>query len=153
MTSLQPIVFEKACAPAGAGLSHLQLKLLWSRHLIEPPEKQAVLSPYAALLLWTAELLAKSWLTVDAQQLVLTTIDTRLPSWANAIWCAIGEGASPRLIQLVFTDGRYFTYTDGTQFLDLTTGEPFHAKHMPIESIAYNLTQLFCRRYQDACRA
>jgi hypothetical protein len=49
------------------------------------------------------------------------------------------------LKQLVFADGRYCTWTGQSGFTDLESGESASLAHPPMETIAYNLDELYRR--------
>ena len=134
------------------GLSRLRL-----RHVLrsqfpadELPGAEREISPGAAMILWTAELLHRTQYTVDEQNAVLTELDGELYSLGCQCRNALRGGGRAASFQLVFTDGRYFTYTGRTNFIDLTTGDRVSPDARPLESIAYDLVEPFGRRYLEA---
>lgn len=150
-SALPILVFGKALAKT-QGLSRLRLRYVLRNHLhgTELPAIECELGPAEAMLLWTAELLHRTQLTVDQQNAVLTEVNGELYSLGCQCLNAMKHGERATSFQLVFTDGRYFTYTGRTNFIDLTTGDRVSPDSRPLESVAYDLVELFGRRYLEA---
>jgi len=145
--SYTAIPLAKALAKT-QGLSPLRLKLLLDEHgLASDPEQ---LLPVDVLLhLWTAELLARTFLSETQQQLVLQRLRPLWQDWAAAICCPPGAEQQPDIYQLLFSDGRFLAYTSARNYVNLADGEVYHGITPPIETISYNLTTMFQRRYRE----
>jgi hypothetical protein len=122
-------------------LSPLQLRWIWADVLVRtPPAAEEELPPEQIWVLAFANLLQHlQRLTVEQRRLILEeTADTL-------------RAANPQhLLLLVFLDSQHVTLTGWTNFLDLQTGERIiHLDHASLESVSYNLTELFRRTIAD----
>jgi hypothetical protein len=151
--SLPILVFGKALAKT-QGLSRLRLtQVLFKRaHFLGPdlPAPEREIGPGEAMIIWTAELLNRTQFTVDQQNAILDDLGEQLYSLGARCRGGLQHGTRPGLFLLVFTDGRYFTYSGCADFLDLETGLRASPDRQPVESLSYNLVELFARRYLEA---
>ncbi len=104
-------------------------------------------SPECLLHLWIADELYGYG--PDKCEFVLSVIRSRFPKWVRVI-SNIGDFG---MLQLIFTDNRYFAYTGASLFYDLETGSEVIPKRPPAVSVAYNLAEIFARRYHQAAHA
>jgi len=121
------------------GLSKLQIRgLLNILSAKEPAADEAVPADLVAALL-TAELLEKLRLTAEQRNLIIS--ETRH---------AQEKAASGFAAQLCLVDGNYCVATGLAGFLDLGTGDLINdeLKVPPLETIAYNLLELYRRGQQ-----
>lgn len=146
------IPFGKALAKS-QGLSRLRLAMLCRQYKLDAvPEATAYCPAYLLLGLWVAELLAGTFLTEPQQIMLLDKLQRPLEHCLDgfAVTASAGRLKSPHLLwQIVFTDGQYATYTGAEHFVDLTTGDPITPPRPPLESISYNITELFLRRLAE----
>jgi hypothetical protein len=120
-------------------LSKLQIRNFFLTVLREPmPQEDAVLSPRVLLFLLTADMFEKlAFLKPEQKTVILTEL------WAGLY---ADEHVFNRLNQLMFADSQYCTWTGRTGFLNLDTGEDVpQLPHPPMESIGYNLSELYRR--------
>lgn len=113
---------------------------------INPPGD--VVTPPDLLYLWIADELH---VAEPQRTFVLNAIQSRLHKWARVI-NNMPEELGP-MLQLIFTDNRYFAYTGVANFIDLETGEEVVPSRPPATSLAYNLAEIFARRYHRATHA
>lgn len=110
-------------------LSKLQIKnifnVLLRRPAPEPPDK---LLPADVWYLLLADLLQRVKFLKPEQQAILIT-QIQLPGTAH----------------LVFADATHCTWTGRTGFLSLETGDTAELQHPPLETIGYNLEELYRR--------
>lgn len=150
-TELPVIILGKALAKS-RGLSHLRLSQIFKQYaqVLELPAADREISAGAAMVLWTAELLNRTPFSVDQQNAVLNELGGQLYSLGCSCKSHMRVGERPNAFQLAFTDGRYFTYTGSSDFLDLETGGRAKPSLRPLESLAYDLVELYARRYREA---
>ena len=114
------------------GLSKLQIKNIFSVLLRRPaPEPPAKLSTADVWYLLLADLLQRVKFLKPEQQALLIT-QMQLPDTVH-------------LVHLVFADATHCTWTGRTGFLSLETGETAELQHPPLETIGYNLEELYRR--------
>jgi hypothetical protein len=120
-------------------LGKLQIRNLFLTVLGQntPPEDE-IISARVLLFLLTADLLEKiAFLTADKKTIILTELWRGLCGDPNLF---------KQLNQLMFADSQYCTWTGRVGFLDLETGDDMpQLTHPPIESIGYNLSELYRR--------
>jgi hypothetical protein len=108
------------------------------------PEADEELPAETSLLMWAGDLLQKIALQSDQIQLALTAIRPNIAA-------AVIPGST---YQLAILDGRYMVYSEADTILDLESGDTLEKMpHTPLESVAYNLGELYRRRTQGARHA
>lgn len=128
-------------------MSRLEQRVILQSYGISIDEPAAEVPPPALLHLWLADTLT---LTVAQKMFVLDTIRPEFERWLAAV---AGEISDNPLPMLVFTDNRYFAYTGSSDYYDLETGQQVKCQRPPVISIAYNLAELYFRRYLRATHA
>jgi hypothetical protein len=120
-------------------LSKLQIRNLFLTVLGQsPPAENDAIPARVLLFLLTADLLEKiAFLSAEKKTAILAEL------WQ-------GLYAEPDLFkqlnQLLLADSNYCTWTGRTGFLDLETGDDVpQLEHPPVESIGYNLSELYRR--------
>lgn len=118
-------------------LSKLQIKNIFRTKGREIPDAEQPISPEDLSLLLTADMLERlMFLQPEQRTLILDAIEPAINS------VAISDG----FYQLGFVDGRYCMWTGNTGFLDITTGDTVSELSVfPLESISYNLNELYRR--------
>lgn len=98
------------------------------------------------MVIWVAQHLeGAGFLDSEQRQLLLEEIADALQIFGSM--CTVP--APVPNYQLVFAEGRYATWTGRDGFLDLHTGQYVKTTPRPIlESLGYNLTELFCRQVE-----
>lgn len=108
------------------------------------------LEPGHCLLAWVYQLLLElPWLTPEAINLIIRRCRDDIILAGTAIEFGMNAGDS---YMLVFAERNFCTWTGGTGYLDLKDGST--CKQVPVtpmESIAYNLVELF-RRNAARCK-
>jgi len=118
-------------------LSKLQLRAIFTNVLREPvPGETDVLPAASVFYLLLADMLERlQFLKAEQRLLLLTSLKD---SQALA--------GQPDHGQLAFADGQYCTWTGQTGWTELETGEQVtQLPHPPIETIGYNLQELYRR--------
>ncbi len=118
-------------------LSKLQIKnILRTRNADLPPPEDEI-EPYHLAILLAADMLEKlMFLQPEQRILILDAIEAPIAAIA----------ADAGFYQLGFVDGRYCMWTDHAGFLDITTGDIIaELPVFPLESISYNLNELYRR--------
>lgn len=127
--------------PAVRRQANWLFKSLLQQPLPEPAEE---LPAETSLLLWAGELLQRIKLQSDQIQLALTAVR---PNIASAV-------LPDSTYQLAILDGRYLVYSGADTILDLESGDTLvKMPHVALESVAYNLGELYRRRTQGARHA
>lgn len=120
-------------------LSKLQIRNLFLTVLQQPlPDDSAPPTERTLLMLLTADMFEKlEFLRPEQKTAILTEL------W-QSLYAA--DDVFEQLNQLMFADSQYCTWTGRTGFLDLETGDNVaHLPHPPMESIGYNLSELYRR--------
>jgi hypothetical protein len=120
-------------------LSKLQIRNLFLTVLQQAtPTEDSAPSERILLMLLTADMFEKlEFLRPEQKTAILTELWLNLYADANVF---------EQLNQLMFADSQYCTWTGRTGFLDLETGDDIaHLPHPPMESIGYNLSELYRR--------
>jgi hypothetical protein len=117
-------------------LSKLQIKNILRTKGLEPSEPEQEIQPEELILILAADMLEKLvFLQPEQRTLILDSISSCLSR------VLMGE-----FNQLVFVDGQYCLWTGNTGFLDINTGDTINElPAFPIESISYNLNELYRR--------
>jgi len=122
-------------------LSKLQIRSIFNTILrVELPNENAPLADNDIFILLVADMLQRlGFLQAEQRVLILTQLT---PVFADQE----GEECATCLKQLVFADNQFCTWTGHTGFTDLRTGEALEMiPHPPMETIAYNLGELYRR--------
>jgi hypothetical protein len=114
----------------------------------------------SCLIAWTYVLLNKlPWLSVEAVQLIINSYRGTLRHYGGWYWQAntlepelrVGHPPESQLT-LAFADTHFVTCTDAVGWLNLETGEHQKLPVTPLETIGYNLAELFRRNYSRCVR-
>lgn len=118
----------------GLLLSKLRLRAIFSSVLKKStPPADEVVDPLDLRCLLVADMLEKMNLTVDQRMLILTVLQPGISS-TN---------------MMALADGRWLTWTGQKGFTDIFSGDDvMELKHPPMETIGYNLTELYRRGVQ-----
>lgn len=118
-------------------LSKLQIKNILRVYGVDAPPPESEIEPAHLALLLAADMLERLlFLQPEQRTLILDSISEILPRVA----------ANSEFYQLGFVDGRYCMWTDNQGFLDITTGDILQELPIfPLESISYNLNELYRR--------
>ena len=120
-------------------LSKLQIRNLFLTVIGSPqPQENDAVAERVLLFLLTADLFEKlAFLKPEQKIAILGEL------WRNLFMSA---ELFTQLNQLVFADSQYCTWTNRVGFLDLETGDTAaQLPHPPMESIGYNLSELYRR--------
>lgn len=103
------------------------------------------------MVIWLAHLLEGAlFLKPEQRQLLLEEITPDLQQFGKHIEEGLPEHRGVPNYQLVLAEGYYATWTNKEGFLDLREGTWVRSTPRPIlESLGYNLTELFCRRMEQ----
>ena len=124
-----------------AVLSKLQIRAIFNTILGVPlPGENDPLQVNDIFILLAADMLQRlGFLQAEQRTLILTQLAPIFPARAEA-------DCATCMTQLVFADNRYCTWTGQIGFTDLQTGEQVTSlPHPPMETIAYNLGELYRR--------
>ena len=120
-------------------LSKLQIRAIFISILQKPlPAEEDILPAEDILMLLVADMLENLvFLQPEQRTVILSGLHETASSPNECPTC---------LNQLVFVESRYTTWTGQTGFVDLETGEQVMTlPHPPMETIGYNLTELYRR--------
>lgn len=119
-------------------LSKLQTRAIFTGVLNKPqPEPDAPLPKRAIFFLLIGDMLERlAFLKAEQRTLILQATQSLFDD---------PEVCKECLKQLVFADGKYCTWTGQSSFTDLESGEQAELNHPPMETIAYNLDELYRR--------
>lgn len=118
-----------------------------------PPFTYTHLSPGECLACWVGTVLWRMpGMTTPVAQALLRSLRPVLHKAGTLLHAqqSVSDTAIP-VLQLVFADGHYVTWTGNRGFLDVHTGETIDQLPMPaLTTTAYNLVELFRRRWTAA---
>ena len=101
-----------------------------------------------ALLMWTYQLLCRTSPSELRRTIMIQRAKDAILGAADTLEDYLA-GRQVDACQIALVDGRFFTYTGCPGWLDLTTGESLEELPAPgVGSTAYNLLELFRRRYR-----
>lgn len=139
------MLFSDHVTAASRPAARLRSRWIFKELLQLPlPEAAEKIPAEASLLMWSGDLLERIGLLSEQIQLVLSAVRPN-------IHFAMEPNSS---YQLVILDGRYLAYSSALTILDLESGDVLEKMpHTALESVAYNLGELYRRRLQGGPHA